>query len=171
MQLRKFRARRGFRTHHLAAFPVAYIEPMWRELIAKFYPDHEFRPGASEEQLTVAEARLGVALPAVIRDLLRDTNGAFGEYSLGLVWPLERIVKDNLEFRSFPDFRDLYMPFDPLLFFGDAGNGDQFAFVILDGVVQRPDVFVWNHEDDSRTWVAPDLERYFEWWADGRIKT
>jgi len=42
--------------------------------------------------------------------------------------------------------------------------------VILNGAIQRPDVFVWNHEDDSRTWVAPDLRRYLEWWADGRIK-
>ncbi len=49
-----------------------------------------------------------------------------------------------------PDFANLYMPFEAMLFFADAdaGNGDQFAFVIRD----RPaDVFVWDHETDSRT--------------------
>jgi hypothetical protein len=31
-------------------------------------------------------------------------------------------------------------------------------------------VFVWNHEDDSRTWVAPSLRVYLEWWLTGKIK-
>lgn len=35
------------------------------------------------------------------------------------------IVSDNPTLRTCEDFRDLYMPFDPLLFFADAGNGDQ----------------------------------------------
>jgi hypothetical protein len=33
----------------------------------------------------------------------------------------------------------------------------------------RQDIFVWDHETDSRTWVAPRLEEYLEWWLDGRI--
>ena len=52
----------------------------------------------------------------------------------------------------------------------DAGNGDQFAFVVLDGEVRRDDIFVWNHEDDSRSWVAPRLEAFYEWWLIGRIE-
>lgn len=69
--------------------------------------------------------------------------------------PLERIKNDNLAFRADPDFASRYMPFGPLLFFADAGNGDQFAFVLRD----RPtDVFVWAHETDSRTWIAPSLD-------------
>jgi len=59
------------------------------------------------------------------------------------------------------------MPFDALLFFGDAGTGDLFGLVPHTG---RPDVFAWNHEDDSRTWVAPGLGKYLEWWQNGRIK-
>jgi hypothetical protein len=61
------------------------------------------------------------------------------------------------------------MPFDNLLFFADAGNGDQFAFPIQAGEVRRPDVFCWNHEDDSRIWVAPSLEKYLEWWLTGKL--
>jgi hypothetical protein len=143
---------------------------MWTEFVAKHYADHQFRLGATREQIAEAESKLGVAFPDDLRDLLLETDGVLGEYSLGLVWPVEQITDDNLEYRSFPDFRDLYMPFEPLLFFGDAGNGDQFAFAILNGAVRRSDVFVWNHENDSRSWVAPDLRRYLEWWAQGRIQ-
>ena len=47
------------------------------------------------------------------------------------------------------------MPFDSLLLFGQLGNGDLFAHPVLDGAV-REDVFVWDHEDDSRTWYGRD---------------
>ncbi|MDQ4123150.1 MAG: SMI1/KNR4 family protein [Acidobacteriota bacterium] len=62
------------------------------------------------------------------------------------------------------------MPFDSLLFFADAGNGDQFAFRILKGEIRRNDVFVWNHEDDSRTWVASNLKQYLQWWLSGKLQ-
>jgi hypothetical protein len=142
---------------------------MWRELVERVYPDHQFRGGATEAALLDAETRLGNQLPADLRGILAESDGVFGEYSLGLVWPVSRIVEDNLNFRSNPDFRELYMPFDQLLFFGDAGNGDQFAFRLV-SVLWDKDIFAWDHENDSRTWVAPDLGRYLEWWADGRIK-
>jgi hypothetical protein len=61
------------------------------------------------------------------------------------------------------------MPFDSFLFFGDAGNGDQFAFTICGGIVRRPDVFAWDHENDSRSWVAPSLRSYLDWWLTGKI--
>jgi hypothetical protein len=64
-------------------------------------------------------------LPRQLAELLLECDGVTGEHDLGLVWPVERVKKDNLEFRSDPDFASLYMPFDPLLFFADAGNGDQ----------------------------------------------
>jgi hypothetical protein len=50
-----------------------------------------------------------------------------------------------------------------------AGNGDYFGFPVVQGVC-RPDVFVWNHEDDSRASIARDLRDYLERWADGRLK-
>ena len=58
------------------------------------------------------------------------------------------------------------MPFDPLLFFADAGNGDQFAFPITTAGA-RNDVFVWTHEDDSRRWYAASLDKYVAWWLSG----
>lgn len=144
---------------------------MWKELIQRLTSECEFAPPASPGQVASAEKSLGVELPDPLRALLHETNGVEGEYGLGLVWPVERIVEDNLAFRDNGNFRSLYMPFSHLLFFADAGNGDQFSFPVqADGVSHRPDVFAWSHEDDSRNWVAPSLKDYLEWWLTGRIK-
>ena len=113
---------------------------------------------------------LNVALPDDLRSLLAQSDGVEGIYGLDLVWPSARILDDNTKFRTLPTFRDLYMPFEPLLFFGDAGNGDQFAYRICGGRV-RPGIFLWNHENDSRSWAAPSLERYFEWTFAETLKT
>ncbi len=43
------------------------------------------------------------------------------------------------------------MPFEPLLFFGDEGNGDLYFFAILDGKIRNGSVFRWDHENDNRT--------------------
>ncbi|MBR7839654.1 SMI1/KNR4 family protein [Actinospica durhamensis] len=85
---------------------------------------------------------------------------------MGLVWSIERIAAENLRLRRDADFASLYMPFDSLLFFGDAGNDDLFGLVPHTG---RLDVFVWNHGDDSRMWVARGLGDYLEGWLSGRI--
>ena len=102
--------------------------------------------------------------------MLKETNGVSDDYGCGHVWSTERIQQDNLQFRTFEDFKDLYMPFDCLLFFADAGNGDQFAFIQLNGEIHRRDVFAWNHENDSRTWVASSLKKYLELWLSGKLE-
>jgi hypothetical protein len=142
---------------------------VWRERIANYFQGAGFASGCATTALHAAELDLGIALPADLRELLVESDGVLGEHELGLVWPLARIVEDNRSFRANPDFRELYMPFDHLLFFADAGNGDQFAFAIQAGKIRRPDIFVWDHESDSRSWVAPSLDRYFDWWISGRL--
>ncbi|MFC7263412.1 SMI1/KNR4 family protein [Streptomyces lutosisoli] len=96
-------------------------------------------------------------LPDELADLLRETDGIEGPDGVDTVWDLEQIVEQNLLFRSDPSFAELYMPFEPLLFFGGNGGGDQFAFV---RTPPRADIFVWDHEDDSRRWAARDLRDY-----------
>jgi hypothetical protein len=141
---------------------------MWRERIARWAGDDlTFAAPAELAAVAAAEDALGQPLPAALVALLRESDGVEGEYGLGLVWPLVRIVEDNLMFRTFPAFAEVYMPFDPLLFFADAGNGDQFAFPRTPA---RDEVFAWDHEDDSRRWVAGSLEKYLEWWLDGTMK-
>jgi hypothetical protein len=142
----------------------------WKERIQRWEPKCSFGQPVAPAALASAERSLGVALPEDLKKLLCECDG-FTEPTGGfhLVWPAQQIESENLQFRSNPDFRELYMPFDHLLFFGEAGDGDQFAFPICDGAVRRADVFVWNHEDDSRSWVAPRLETYVEWWLGARI--
>jgi hypothetical protein len=142
---------------------------MWLETLQKMSSDLTFKAPATNAEIDQISVELGVQPPDELRSLLAESNGVDGEYGLGLLWDVARIIDDNQRFRSIPDFAELYMPFDCLLFFGDAGNGDQFAFAILSGSVRRADVFVWNHEDDSRSWVAPSLQAYFDWWLFGKL--
>lgn len=115
--------------------------------------------------LDEAEIALRHPLPNDLRELLGESNGIEGEYGLGLLWSIERIVRDNHEFRTGGNLRELYMPFDGILFFADAGNGDQFG-LSLSG---NNDVFAWDHEDDSRRWVAANALAYLEAWMTGRL--
>lgn len=130
---------------------------MWREVAGQAFSEAEFSGPVDSARVAAAERRLGCALPSELVSLHQETDGIVGHYGVGTVWPLERIVEDNLRFWSDRTFATLYMPFGPLLFFGDNGGGDQFAFV---RTPPRADIFVWEHEDDSRRWVARDLQDY-----------
>ena len=121
---------------------------------------------ASEADLQRCSELLGHPLPPALVELLRESDGIVGEYGLGLLWPASRVGQDNHLFRTDGSFRDLYMSFDDMVFFADAGNGDQFA-VSMRG---PGDVFVWNHEDDSRIWVAPTPIDYLKRWMTGELK-
>jgi hypothetical protein len=134
----------------------------WRQLLASADPEVQFRDPAPDAELAKTEAALGVRLPADLRALLQASNGVTDRYGADLVWPATRLVHSNIEFRTHPDFAELYMPFDSLLFFSDEGGGDQFAYVITAGQVRRPDIFVWQHETDSRIWVASDLTAFIQ---------
>ncbi|MEW2132569.1 SMI1/KNR4 family protein [Streptomyces sp. NPDC005435] len=130
---------------------------MWREAALEVYPEAEFRSPVRRAALVDAEHRLGGGLPDELRGLLLESDGVVGRTAVDTVWSAERIVAENLLFRTDRSFAELYMPFDALLFFGDNGGGDQFAFV---RTPERPDIFVWEHETDSRRWVARDLRDY-----------
>jgi hypothetical protein len=141
----------------------------WRNYIEGLTPNATFFPPANHAAIFAAEQSLGAPFPTALRELLRQSNGVHGKWGLGLIWPIERISDDNLRFRAHPDYPALYMPFGPLLFFADAGNGDQFFFPVLRPSTPRDDVFSWDHETDSRIWAAPSLERYLEWFLSGQL--
>jgi cell wall assembly regulator SMI1 len=142
------------------------MQGKWSALIEALPGTTILAAAATASDLRGAERKLGAPLPTELAALVAETNGVEGEYGLGLVWPLDRLVEENLALRANADLARLYMPFDPLLFFAEAGNGDLFALVPHTG---NPDVYTWNHENDSRTWVAPSLGKYLEWWLNGRI--
>ena len=97
---------------------------IWRTFIEHLAEDYQLFPPAYPSALTRVERELQVALPEELKTLLTETNGLLGRYD-EVIWSAQNIVERNLEFRRTPDFIEVYMPFDPLLFFGDAGNGDQ----------------------------------------------
>ena len=140
---------------------------MWRGLIEQLYPEATFADGVSEASLSRAERQLGHPVPDTLAAVLRETDGVLDVHGGGLIWPVERIVADNIFSRTDPTYAEMYMPFEPLLFFADAGNGDQFA--LTTPPVARDDVFVWNHVEDSRTWGAADIGMYLRWWAAGTL--
>ena len=97
-------------------------------------------------------------MPPDLRALLLATDGVTDRYGARPVWPTAEIARQNRQFRTNSEYRELYMPFDPLLLFGEAGDGDLFFYRILDGAVRHPDVHRWEHETDGRVWCAPNLE-------------
>ena len=143
---------------------------MWRDLIQSICADCSYAPPASSELLAELEAALGVTLPLELRALWLEANGISDRYGDG-IWPAEQAIRDNLEFRSYPEQNDLYMPFDHMLFFAGAGNGDQFFYPIqADGGIHRQDIFVWDHETDNRKWVASSLQKFVEQWYSGKLE-
>ncbi|MEW1892985.1 SMI1/KNR4 family protein [Streptomyces sp. NBC_00523] len=142
------------------------VSAVWTEAVTALSRTAVFRPPASESSLARCATVLGHPLPKDLVALLRETDGIEDEYGDGLIWSAENMAATNQGLREDPGFPALYMPFTPLLFFADAGNGDLFALL---STIDRPDVFVWNHENDSRTWVAPSLATYLDWRLTGRI--
>jgi hypothetical protein len=129
-------------------------------LASRLDSESRFEAPATREQLAAAQVALKIALPDQLCELLLEADGVKGRTGPARVWPLARIVRDNIAFRSNPDFPKLYMPFEPLLFFGDDGGGDQYAYRILAGRIKYLDVYRWDHESDSRIWFARDLRDY-----------
>jgi hypothetical protein len=142
---------------------------MWKNFVRNTSEDYVFNEPATTKKIEEIKKKFNVELPNELLNLLKETDGVNDEFGCHLIWSTSRIIEENENLRNYEDFKDLYMPFDCLLFFADAGNGDLFAYSILNGSVQKDDIYVWNHEDDSRTWVAPSLKKFIEWWTDGTI--
>ena len=132
-------------------------------MVKKASSDAEFASPASESQLAAVEQSLAIQLPSDLRELLLEFDGVTAHYGSGLVWSASKILEQNQMFRTNEAFKELYMPFDHLLFFGADGGGDQFAFAIhADGQIHKRDIFRWKHESDERIWLANRLEVLFE---------
>lgn len=86
---------------------------MWKELVQRYSENMppRFEIPASDEELAEAEAALGVAFPDELKDCLGESNGIWGDYDQGLIWPLERIVSDNRQWvaNSLRDYLEGWM--------------------------------------------------------------
>jgi hypothetical protein len=118
-----------------------------------------------------AEERLGMVLPEDLRSLLHESDGINGAGRGEPVWPVERIAEENVLLRSagstpaLPDGAD-----DDLLFFGDAGQGQLFAYELdAGGEVSESDVFLWQPGLGEAVWIASDLQSLLDDWVRGEL--
>ena len=140
-----------------------YNSPTWKKLANRYVRDAKFGRPASEKRIAAVEQSLGVCLPDALREFLLEANGMRADHGADLIWSVADIERFNQEFRTSASFRPLYMPFDHLLFFGQDGGGDQFAYAIHgDGQIHNEDIFLWEHESDARSWFAGRLEQFLE---------
>lgn len=153
---------------------------MWRELISDLTcneqligdmrPGPEFFPGATSDELATVQRALKVRLPGSLEELLRETNGILVTFGQHFIWSTDEIVHTNRRMREDSQHRENWMPFDRLLFFGDAGvDGILFAFPIIDGRIDRDQVYAWYPIEDTRELKAPSLRDYVEGWLSGRL--
>lgn len=141
---------------------------MWTELIRSVEPDALFAPGATDDELGWAEAALGLRLPPDLRAMLSETDGVVdGRGWTVLLWPLDRVVAENLEARQpdWPFHED--GPWDSWLRFADSGFGQDFYFDVMstDG-----GVCCWNYIDRDGYQIATDLGSFLTGWISGSFR-
>jgi hypothetical protein len=128
---------------------------------ASCFEDCEFLPPVSPAALTLAENAIGCQLPDDLKKLYLQTDGVSAHYGSPLVMPLQQAIHENAMHRSSSELQALYMPFTHMLIFGGAGNGDLFFFPIRADGSLADNVFIWDHESDSRQYFANSLKDLF----------
>lgn len=128
----------------------------------------QLQPGASEEALLALENKLGMRLPADLRELLAESDGVELQSRLDgqeyesfmcVVWPVKKIASyaRKLNNRS-KKHRD-----EPVVFFGP---GDSAEFCC--GASGR--VYAWYENDLRLVEVSPSLPAFIEAWVAGRLQ-
>ncbi|PGY06819.1 SMI1/KNR4 family protein [Bacillus sp. AFS031507] len=140
---------------------------MWKTLMKSVSEDSIFNEPAINNQIEEIEAKFNLNLPREFISFLKETNGA--EVKGAGFSSIKFIIELNSDFRRDKVFKETYMPLDCLLFIGGSGNGDYFGYSIVDGDIQSENIYYWNHETDSREWIAPSLEQLFIWWSEGKV--
>lgn len=170
---------REFQRRLLPGFPVTYSAALktpiptpdpwspgvyrpWRHLIGNLCPDCQLYSPV-QGQLRAAQHSLRIEVPPELRQLLLETNGVTRPDRTQVIWPAEMIGERNQQFRADSHYRMLYMPFDHLLFFGDNGRGDQFAYRIrADHQLDESNIYLWKQATDAREWYARGLASFLE---------
>ena len=141
---------------------------MWKEYLSNISKECTFRAPATEIELLLIEKELNINLPQKLIDFYHETNGVDGQYSIPFIWSTNQMVRDNLLVRNIEELESYRKP-DNLLFFSDAGNGDLFGYLLVEGKVQSEEIYVWNHEDGSQRVIASSLEDFLKGWISGGI--
>lgn len=142
---------------------------MWKDYLSSISKECQFKAPATEKDLLLIVEELKVELPRSLAELYSETNGVYGAYGIALVWSTHQLVKENLFFRTLSQYRESLMPFNHFLSFSDAGNGDLFGYSLLNGRIENDNIYVWNHEDQSRRVIAPSFDEFIQGWMKGEI--
>jgi hypothetical protein len=140
---------------------------MWVEFLRSLPGiELELYPPASDAEIADLEKALGHPLAPDLKELLLETNGVSNvtDYSLKVVWNIQRIRESNLFFRTDGQMRDIYMPLDSLLLFADAGT-DSVHFAFRVSAARQPlneNLIVWDPGPDSRCVRCWNLKDYLE---------
>lgn len=112
-------------------------------------------PPASEKDVSGAEAALSIVFPEELKKLWKETDGLYW-HGYPLVMQVPELQTQNRAFRD-GDICDFYMPFDSLLVFGETATGDYFFYPIQRDGKTREDIFLLDHEIDSRQYFCHNL--------------
>jgi len=133
---------------------------------------YAFQSPITSQEIKAFKYRLKIEFPEQLMSLYEETNGivaTLDDMNIGdLIWPSFKVVEENLKFRRDKNLKSIYGPFDNFLFFADSGTGDQFAFKFTSGS-PGSDIYLWDHEDDSRMQIAPTLDNFILGWVTGNI--
>ena len=112
-----------------------------------------FAPPLSDSDIQYIEELIDSKFPDDYRSMLKAFEHVNDEY----IWPVDLLVSGNLDLREIQKRDGLFKSFDDLIFFGGAGNGDQFA-IAAKGSEMEPGVYIWSHENDSRNLISKSLK-------------
>ena len=118
-------------------------------------------PPASDVEIQELKDSLG-EIPEDLVVLLKEINGDDNVFLSA-----KDIIETNMMLRTDPDF-DVYMPLDCLLVFAHNGCGDYYGYQIRKEGIDSW-IFLWDHENDSRTWVARGLEHFITRYCNDEI--
>ena len=142
---------------------------MWIELVQSVCSEYSVGEPADEGAISDANNALLISPPSELKSLWLEADGILDKYGDG-IWSVEETIQQNLDLWSYPDQNDLYMSFGSMFCFAGAGNGDLYFFPIQgDGKINRADIFLWNHETDSREWAAANLQQFVKAWFSGSL--
>jgi hypothetical protein len=118
-------------------------DEFWR-ILAECDKRVQLRPQATDADIARLRDFVGDSLPGGLEEFLRRSNGLLFDFD-PIVLPVDSIISATERIHSYPST----LPSSHLLFFGDFGDGDMFAFAKRKDGEWSPDVLWWEHERDS----------------------
>ena len=131
---------------------------MWNSLINKYKDENSFikvNSPSNNKEIVAAEEELNVIFPQELKELLLELNG-----DNVLLHSVQQIVENTIMTRRC--LGEYYEGLTQLLFIGGNGCGDYYSYIITDGIIVSNKIIRWEHEDNSRIFVANGLAELIE---------